>query len=241
MGMNLVDGITYNLRGLLMGLRSANLLFWGIIRFIIVIIITIGSATLILSYHQEILNFIWNRPESAWVLWLWHLLSWLLSLILVGMAAVISYIVSQILFNVVIMDHMSRITEFKMTGDIKEPKKIPILKLFFHLIKQEIPRTFIPLIVSIVLMLGSLTPLGPILTILSCSIAAIFLAWDNTDLLPARRLVTFRKRFSFLKKNLLFHLGFGIPFLIPGLNILFLSFAPVGATLYRLDRNATDG
>ena len=63
MGMNLVDGITYNLRGLLMGLRSANLLFWGIIRFIIVIIITIGSATLILSYHQEILNFIWNRPE----------------------------------------------------------------------------------------------------------------------------------------------------------------------------------
>ena len=234
--MNLINGISYNIRGLWLGLKTPKLLFWGFIRFAMVIILTIVSASFILHYHQEILNLIWTKPESVWVIWLWHLFSWLLSLLLVGIAAVLSYLISQILFSAVIMDHMSRVTEFKMTGKVEEPVKMPMLKLFFYLIKQEIPRAIIPVIISIVLMLGGLTPLGPILATLSCGIAAVFLAWDNTDLLPARQLLTFRNRFRFLLRNVIFHLGFGLPFLIPGLNILFLSFAPVGGTLYHLDK-----
>jgi CysZ protein len=238
--MTLADGITYNIRGLWLGLKTPKLLFWGLVRFFMVIAITIISATVILSYHQEILNLIWSKPESAWIIWLWHMFSWLLSFILVGVSAVISYLVSQILFSVIIMDHMSRITEIKMTGNVKEPEKMPMIKLFLYLIRQEIPRTIIPVMISLILMLGGLTPIGPILAILSSCIAAVFLAWDNTDLLPARRLFTFKERFGFLKKNILFHLGFGLPFLIPVLNLLFLSFAPVGATIYQLDKNRVD-
>jgi CysZ protein len=48
--------------------------------------------------------------------------------------------------------------------------------------------------------------------------------------------VPFRKRLRFLAKTVLFHLGFGLPFLIPGVNLVFLSFAPVGGTLYFLDK-----
>jgi CysZ protein len=238
--MTLADGITYNIRGLWLGLKTPKLLFWGLVRFFMVIAITIISATFILSYHQEILNLIWSKPESAWIIWLWHMFSWLLSFILVGVSAVISYLVSQILFSVVIMDHMSRITEIKMTGNVKEPEKMPMIKLFLYLIRQEIPRTIIPVMISLILMMGGLTPIGPVLAILSSCIAAVFLAWDNTDLLPARRLFTFKERFGFLKKNILFHLGFGLPFLIPVLNLLFLSFAPVGATIYQLDKNSVD-
>ncbi len=238
--MDIIDGVTYNLRGLKLGLKTPRLLFLGLVRFAVVIIITIASATIILSYHQEILNLIWSKPESIWVLWIWYVLSWVLSLALVGVSTVLSYLVSQILFSVLIMDHMSRVTEIKITGSIREAEKIPLVKLFFYLIKQEIPRAVIPIIISIMLMLFSLTPVGPVMAILSAGIAAIFLAWDNTDIVPARRLITFRSRFNFLMKNILFHLGFGIPFLIPGLNILFLSFAPVGATLYHLDKNTTD-
>jgi uncharacterized protein involved in cysteine biosynthesis len=40
---------------------------------------------------------------------------------------------------------------------------------------------------------------------------------------------------TLLIHNIPFHLGFGILFLIPFLNMVFLSFAPVGATLYYLD------
>jgi CysZ protein len=46
----------------------------------------------------------------------------------------------------------------------------------------------------------------------------------------------FGERFRILKRNLSFHLGFGLPFLIPLLNIVFLAFAPVGATLYYIDK-----
>ena len=81
-----------------------------------------------------------------------------------------------------------------------------------------------------------LTPLGPIIMIISSIIAAMFLAWDNTDLIPARHMHPFKTRFGFLKNNILFHIGFGLLFLIPWLNIIFLSFAPVGATLYYIEK-----
>lgn len=238
--MNLFSGIKYNIRGLGMGLKTPKLLMLGLIRFFMVILITIFSAGLILVYHQEILSFMWSKPESLWVTWLWYLLSWLLSAVLVGLSAVISFLVSQILFSVLLMDLMSRITESMVTGTIQEQKKIPGWQQFLFLVKQEIPRATVPVLLSLLLIiLGWLTPLGPIIALLSSAVAVIFLAWDNTDLLPARQLVPFKERFQSLMRSLLFHLGFGILFLIPVLNILFLSFAPVGATLYHIDKRKT--
>jgi CysZ protein len=231
--MKIFEGMIYNIRGFWLGVKTPKLLMLGLIRLAAVIIITIIFASLILVYHQEILNLIWTRPESRWLLWLWHLLSWMLSLFLVVLSSVFSYLISQILFCVVIMDTMSRITERLASGQEKEPQKMPFLKQFFYLIKQEIPRTIVPVLLSLfIMLLGWLTPLGPLFTIFSSLTAAIFLAWDNTDLVPARRLYPFKTRFKFFYKNLLFHLGFGLLYLIPIASIFFLSFSPVGATLY---------
>jgi CysZ protein len=100
-----------------------------------------------------------------------------------------------------------------MVGEEHEPKKVPVVRQFSYLVKQEIPRTILPVLVILILMvLGWLTPLGPVLAILTSGILVIFLAWDNTDLVPARRLYPFK-------------------------NILFLSFAPVGATIYFIDKH----
>ena len=238
--MGFINGIKYNLRGLGMGLKSPKLLILGLIRFLAVILLTILAAGMILVYHQEILSFVWNKPANPWVTWLWYLLSWLLSAVLVGLSAVISFLVSQILFSVLIMDMMSRITEKAVTGRVQVPAHNPLWEQFFFLVKQEIPRATIPVLLSLLLIaIGWLTPLGPIITILSSAIAVIFLAWDNTDLPPARQQIAFRERFQSLRRSLLFHLGFGLLFLIPVLNILFLSFAPVGATLYQIDKMKT--
>jgi CysZ protein len=194
--MDLSSGITYNLRGLWLGIKTPKLPVLGLIRFAAVVIITILAASLILVYHDKILYLIWAKPANQWILWLWYVLSWLLSLLLVGLSAILSY-----------------------------------------LVKQEIPRTILPVFVILLLMvLGWLTPLGPVLAILSSGIAVLFLAWDNTDLVPARRLYPFKQRFKLLLTSLTFHLGFGLLFLIPLLNILFLSFAPVGATIYFFDK-----
>jgi len=231
-------GINYNFRGLFLGIKTPKLLFWGLLRFCVVVLSTNLSATLILVYHQEILGFIWTKPVSHWILWLWYLTSWLISLCLIGLSTVVSYLMSQILFSVLIMDHMSRITELIHRGQVTEAEKTPILKLFGYLVMQEIPRTVLPVIFSILIMIvGWLTPIGPVIMLVSSGVAAIFLAWDNTDLIPARQLIPFKTRFRILLSAIPFHLGFGLPFLIPVLNILLLSFAPVGATLYHLDKN----
>jgi len=237
--MSLLHGIRYNLRGFWLGIKTPKLLLLGIIRFAAVIFVTIFCASLLLVYHQEILQEIWGKPQSTWILWLWYVTSWLLSLVLVGLSTIIAYIVSQILFSVFIMDQMSRITEKMITGQVKESQKIPWYQQFFYLIRQEIPRAIIPIIVTLFLtVVGWLTPLGPFIAIFLAAVAVIFLAWDNTDLVPARRLEPFSRRFGFLRQTLLFHLGFGIFFLIPILNILFLSFSPVGATLYYVEKKA---
>ena len=236
--MNILNGITYNLRGLRLGIKTPKLLVLGLIRLAAVVIITILAAGLILVYHEKILHLIWAKPASEWILWLWYVLSWLLSLFLVGLSAILSYLVSQILFCVFVMDYMSRITERMIVGEEVELEKVPMLRRLSHLVKQEIPRAILPVLVTLLLMaLGWLTPLGPVLAILSSVMVVIFLAWDNTDLVPARRLYLFKQRFKLLLKTLTFHLGFGLLFLIPLLNIVFLSFAPVGATLYFIDKH----
>ncbi len=239
--MGFFQGIRYQFKGLFFSLKSPKLLLLGTVRFVAVLILTIISASLILVYHQQILNLIWTRPESHWVLWIWHVVSWLLSFLLVGASAILSYLLAQILFSVVIMDIMSRVTEKKVSGGVEEPRGLPFFTLFAYLVRQEIPRTTIPVLISLVLMVvGWIIPLGPILVVLSSLVAIVFLSWDNTDLVPARRMLPFRERFRLLLKSLSFHVGFGLPFLIPGLNILILSFAPVGATLYYIEKAASN-
>ena len=133
--MNLFSGILYNLRGMWLGVRTPKLLFLGLARFFIIVILTVAATSLVL------------------------------------------------------------------------------------------------------MIFGWFTPFGPVITLFSTGAAVVFLAWDNTDLVPARRYQPFRKRFRFLVKNLGFHLGFGLLFIIPVLNIFSLSFAPVGGTLYHVEMN----
>jgi CysZ protein len=235
--MNLFSGIMYNLRGLWLGIRTPRLLLLGFLRFAVVAIFTVVLSGMILARHAEILALLWQQPESAWIVWAWHLASWLLTLLLMGISAVVAYLLAQVLFAVFIMDLMSRITERLVTGTAPASPAVPILAQMGFLVRQELPRNIIPVILTLFIMvLGWFTPLGPVLTFVGPMVAAIFLAWDNTDLVPARNLQPFGQRFKALARAPLFHLGFGLPFLVPVLNLLFLSFAPVGATLYHLDR-----
>ena len=234
--MGFFKGLMYNWRGLQMGLRTPKLLFMGIVRFLAVAIVTVVCAGLIMTYHEQILALLWTRPESRWVIWLWNLVSWIVSLLLISISTVVSYMITQILFSVFIMDLMSRHTESRLTGKVEEPAALSLFTQLIFLVKQETPRAIIPVVVSLMIMLaGWLTPLGPVVAVISSLTAAVFLAWDNTDLVPARRMEPFKVRFSYLLKHFAFHVGFGLWFLIPIMNLLFLSFAPVGATMLHVD------
>jgi CysZ protein len=231
------QGIAYNLRGLRMGLRTPPLLMLGLVRFVLLVVFTIAAAALVLFKYQDILNLMWQQPQSVWIVWLWHVLSWLVALVLLGISVVVGFLAAQVLFSVFIMDLMSQITERKMTGTVRTAHDLPWHKWFLFLLRQEIPRAVLPVLISLALLIGGwFTPLGPVLTLVASLAAGIFLAWDSTDLTPARRMMPFPERISFLRRHLGFHLGFGILFLIPGLNILVLSFAPVGATLFHIEK-----
>ena len=239
--MDLILGFSYNLKGLKLGIKTPKLLLLGMVRFLAVLFITIIAVSIIIVYHQDILSLIWKRPESIWIQWLWHFTSWNIALVLTALSTVVSYILTQILFSVFVMDAMSRKTELMITGKIEQPNDMPLFRQFLSLIKQEVPRALFPVIITLIIIItGWFTPLGPLLTIIASCLAVIFLAWDNTDLTPARQMIPFNIRFRFLTRNILFHLGFGLWFLMPGLNILFLSFAPIGATLYYLDKKQSD-
>lgn len=232
-----LDGIAYNLKGLKMGLKTPLLLALGLARFGVMVLISVLAAILILEQYAEILNLMWPMPVGSWLEWVWHFVSWLLILLLIGVAAVIGFLIAQILFGAVIMDLMSQITERRRTGELKAAPEMPVLTYFMYLVRQEIPRVVIPILVALLLLVLSwFTPLGPVLTILSPLAAGIFLAWDNTDLVPTRRLSDFSERFRFLRSHLGFHLGFGVLLLIPIVNLLLLSYAPVGATLWYLEQ-----
>ena len=221
----------------MLALKTPKLLILGILRFFIVLVFTLVLSGLVLYWHDEILFLIWKMPESGWLIYVWKAVSWLLSIFLAAIAMVLSYLIAQLFFCVFIMDYMSRITEKIILGREMPLEQGSWIIFFIYLVKQEIPRAIIPVLISLIIMvLGLLTPISPIIIIISSIAAAVFLAWDNTDLVPARRMEPFNIRINFLKQNLMFHIGFGLLFLIPGLNIIFLSFAPVGATLYYLEK-----
>lgn len=236
--MGLIAGIRYNIKGVALALRTPSLLMLGLIRFAVVLLLTLVLSGMVLYWHNDILSMIWQMPESRWLIWLWHIVSWILTFILAAFAMLASYLISQIFFCVFIMDYMSRITERMVLGQEAPGTNTTIFGLFWYLIRQEIPRAVLPVLISVVLMIiGLFTPVSLAIIAISSVVASIFLAWDNTDLVPARRMVPLKERFEFLRKNLFFHIGFGLLFLVPWINIFFLSFAPVGATLYYIDKD----
>ena len=234
---SLLTGVRYNLKGLRFGLKTPKLLFLGFIRFFLTGVLALVSMVLVWRFYQDIFSLIWDKPDSLWIVWLWYIATWIAGMLIFGMAAIVSYLAGQIIFGIWIMDMMAQVTERLVTGNFSQPPYSSFFLQLFHLIKQEIPRAVFPVVLTCFIMLiGWVTPLGPFLTLLLPVVTAVFLSWDNTDLIPARQLIPFKKRFEFLKKNLLFHIGFGLCFLIPFVNVLFLAFAPVGGTLYYIDK-----
>lgn len=235
--MDFFSGIKYNIRGFFLAVKTPSLLVLGLLRFVIILILALLSSGAVLYWQDTILGMIWKMPETGWLVYVWHVTAWLLSLVLAGVAVLFSYLVAQLFFCVFIMDYMSRLTEKIVTGKEGDTPEGSWLAFFGYLIRQEIPRAVIPLVITLVIMvLGLFTPLSLAIIVISSVTAGMFLAWDNTDLIPARQMIPFRQRIGFLRRNLLFHIGFGILFLVPWLNILLLSFAPVGATLYHIDK-----
>lgn len=231
--MNLLYGLKCHWEALKIMKAKKSLIFWGLLRFLIILFLFIVLSFIALSYNHLLLEYIWTKPSSLMMLILWKIALVLLTILLLFVAGGLSYLISQILFGVVIADHMSYITEHILSG--KEPKGTPPFSFSYllFLIKQEIPRGTLPLLVSSsFIILGWLLPLGFIWVMVSSLVSCAFLAWDYTDLVPARMLKPFKERFTLFKRTFWGHVIFGLPFMIPFINVLFFSIGPVSGTVF---------
>jgi CysZ protein len=162
--MGFFDGITTNLSGLRWAAKSPKLVALGLTRFFAMLLLAVICVILVIAYRQEAMSLLWIKPQSAWLVFIWQALSWIVSLFLLGLSAILSYLIAQILFSVVIMDIMSRVTEKLATGEVASAYQGSTWRQFIHLVTQEAPRALFPvLIVLLLTFLGLLTPLGPLL------------------------------------------------------------------------------
>ena len=65
-------------------MKTPKLLLLGLIRFAAVIFITVLAVGFIVAYHLQLVDLVWSKPASLWLVWLWHLVAWLLVLLLAG-------------------------------------------------------------------------------------------------------------------------------------------------------------
>ncbi len=144
----------------MLSLRHPRLLWLGLLRFAVILVLTVLFSGLILLNHDAIMSRLWQMPASGFPVYLWHLASWLLSLLLAAFSVVIAYLTAQVCFNVFIMDYMSRITEKIVLGKEMSVSDRGWFKTAGYLIVQEIPRAVIPMIITLVVMTAGFLPAG---------------------------------------------------------------------------------
>ena len=62
--MDLVKGVRYNWRGLVLGLKTPRLLLLGMLRLAIVVVLTLLLGGAILYYHRDLMALIWQKPTA---------------------------------------------------------------------------------------------------------------------------------------------------------------------------------
>jgi len=70
--MDLLEGIKYNIKGIILALKTPKLLMLGLLRFVFVLLLTFLVSGLIFYRHDEILTAIWIKPDSGWLIYFWH-------------------------------------------------------------------------------------------------------------------------------------------------------------------------
>ena len=68
--MGFFKGFAYNLKGLRFGLKNPALMLMGVVRFVVILLVTALCAVLVIAYYRDIAGVVWTLPESPWLVWL---------------------------------------------------------------------------------------------------------------------------------------------------------------------------
>jgi len=200
--------------------------------FLLLVPITVGLvafATIVSLFftHQDAVFsvLLFAQPEAWWMLALWYVARFFLTVAIVILGALTGLVVVSIV-AAPLYEMVSVAVERDFTGELVH--EMTFLQSI-GLIGEEVKKALFILIFPILFLLV------PGLNVLSSVIAAFLIGWDFSDYPLARRGMAFRERLSFVTAEGWAVLGFGIWLVLPVVQIILMPLAIPGGTLLNLE------
>ncbi|MHC1789817.1 EI24 domain-containing protein [Solidesulfovibrio sp.] len=223
-------GLAAHVRGIRFALTRKGYLGLCAIPFAVTLLLYGVGFAVFAAYSDQFLAALWSPDAAAGGVA--GVLSWLylhvVKYILFALAFVLMYFLFMVTANILaapLYDHIAG----KLIAAAGSPRLGPGLPVWRMIVEEAKKAVFVmalPVLLLFIPVIGQL--LAPMA-------AAMLLALDFLDLPFCREEARFGVRLKTLAARPMLLLGFGLPLLIPFLNILLFPFAILGATLLYLD------
>jgi CysZ protein len=226
-------GLYAHVRGIRFALARKGYLALSLIPFVLTLVLYAVGFGLFTTNGDQLLGLLWSPQEGTAggfigaLYWMYiHVAKYLLYLL----AFMLMYFLFMVIANILaapLYEHIaSRLAREASGPGAPRSAEIPFWRSMLEECKKGFFVAAVPLLLTFVPVAGQL--LAPVA-------AAMLLAFDFVDFSLCRDNPRFTDRLRYLARQPLLLLGFGLPLLIPVLNIFFFPFAILGATLLYLE------
>lgn len=229
MFVDFFKGLAAHATGIRFALARKGYLGLAAIPFLLTLLLYGVGFTLFASHSDQLVGLLW-RPDPAspagtfmavLVSIYLHLVKYLLYLL----AFVLMYFLFMVTANVLaapLYDIIAGRLAAEATGALGEAAGLPLWRAMIEEGKKAVFVAALPLLLVFLPLVGQiLAPLA----------AAVLLAYDFVDYSLGRDVPRFADRLRYLARRIPLLLGFGLPLLVPLLNLALFPFAILGASL----------
>jgi len=228
----------YHLKGIKFAFKHVSFLFLSLLPFLITVALYVTLFFVLVHNADYLLDMIWKvKPDEsskyvAWLYWVYmHVIKFTLYL-LTFIIMLYTFTVAANLFASPLYDFISTRYERLFTQSSNKEPSLPFFERISRVLKEEIKKSLFVFILPFLVFF-----IIPVIGfVLSFILAAAFIAWDYIDFSLSRYKPELKERLKTLWRFRYYFFGFGFPLLIPVLNIVFLPFSILGATILYFDK-----
>ena len=251
------EGIKYISKGFGYFFGNSRLWKYIVVPFLINVILLAGLIAVLYFFLGDLTEFFRQRiglefGDYAGIAWyakigvffmnlFAHIVKLLLGLIVIILTGIVFFMLSQLIAAPFYDALTERIEELYTDGKIREVSLWQAIKDIPPVIIVELQKLAILIAIPVSLLVLNLLPfIGNLLyLIFAGSFTCASYGAGFVDYIQAVKRQRFFERFRFARKHFFLLMGFGIPVLIPFLNLFITPFMVTGAALLYLDRQKT--
>lgn len=223
-------GLAAHAHGIRFALARKGYLGLAAIPFLLTVLLYVLGFAVFASHSDTLLGLLWTPDQTAPAGYFMAALAWLyvhvIKYLLYLLAFTLMYFLFMVTANILaapLYEHIATRLAREATGDAAT--EAPALSLWRTMI-EELKKAFF--VAAVPLLLVFIPLIGQILAPIA---AAMLLAYDFVDYPLCLDAPRFADRLRALRRRPLLLLGFGLPLLVPLLNLLLFPFAILGACL----------